>query len=73
MLPRAADLLRQRIGAGNLGLRDPRSIVQCGNVLCNAFGGKVPLRCAPVNVPDRQSRLERHGTVRSGWRLLPNW
>jgi hypothetical protein len=28
MLPRAADVLRERIGKGNLGLRDPRSIVQ---------------------------------------------
>ena len=44
MLPRAADALRERIGRGNLGLRDPRSIMQGRNVLFSMFGGKVPLR-----------------------------
>jgi len=33
MLPRAAQVLRERIGGGNLGLRDPRSIVQGRNTL----------------------------------------
>jgi hypothetical protein len=28
MLPRAAEVLRERVAAGNLGLRDPRSIIQ---------------------------------------------
>lgn len=44
MLPRAAQVLRDRIRGGNLGLRDPRSIVQGRNTLFAMFGGKVPLR-----------------------------
>ena len=33
MLPRAADVLPERVGAGNLGLRIPRSIVEARNIL----------------------------------------
>jgi hypothetical protein len=44
MLPRAAQMLRERIGGGKLGLRDPRSIVQGRNTLFAMFGGKVKLR-----------------------------
>jgi hypothetical protein len=44
MLPRATDVLRERIGAGNVGLRDPSSIVQGRNLLFSMLGGKVPLR-----------------------------
>lgn len=65
MLPRAAELLRERIGAGNLGLRDPRSIVQGRNVLFNAFGGKVPLRCAPVQPGEKPYLIARVGLNRT--------
>ncbi len=44
MLPRAARVLRERIKGGNLGLRDPRSIVQGRNVLFGMFGGKIGMR-----------------------------
>ena len=44
MLPRAADLLRQRVSGGNLGLRDPGSIVPARNALFGMFGGKVPMQ-----------------------------
>lgn len=53
MLPRTAELLRQRIDAGNLGLRDPRSIVPARNVLFGLLGGKVPLR---PGIPQRGER-----------------
>ena len=46
--PRAADVLRERIRGGNLGLRDPRSIMPARNTLFAMFGGKVPLRQAVV-------------------------
>ncbi len=46
MLPRSADLLRQRITGGNLGFRDPRSILQARNALFDMFGGCVALRRA---------------------------
>jgi site-specific DNA recombinase len=48
MLPRAADILRNRIRGGNLGLRDPRSIIPARNVLFEMFGGRVSLRPAVV-------------------------
>ncbi len=41
MLPRAADVLRERVGDGNLGLRDLHSIVQGRNVLFGTFSGPV--------------------------------
>jgi hypothetical protein len=65
MLPRAADLLRQRIGAGNLGLRDPRSIVQGRNALFSMFGGKVPLRCAPVKAGEKPYLIASIGLNRT--------
>jgi hypothetical protein len=43
-------MLRQRIGGGDPGLRDPHPIVQGWNVLFSAFGGKVPLCRAQVNL-----------------------
>jgi site-specific DNA recombinase len=65
MLPRAAEMLRERIGAGNLGLRDPRSIMQGRNVLFGLFGGKVPLRPAPLEVGERPYLLARVAVNRS--------
>ena len=59
-----ADLLRQRVGGGNLGLRDRRSIVQGRNVLFNAFGGKVPVRCAPVKPCEKPYLIARIGLNR---------
>jgi hypothetical protein len=40
--------MRHRIRGGNLGLRDPRSIIPARNTLFAMFGGKVPLRPAVV-------------------------
>ena len=48
MLPRAAEIVRDRIRGGNLGLRDPRSIIPARKTLFAMFGGKVPLRPAVV-------------------------
>ena len=48
MLPNVAEVVRDRIAAGNVGLRDPRSIVQARNTLFDMFGGKVPLRRAAL-------------------------
>ena len=48
MLPRAAEMLRYRIRGGNLGLRDPHSIVQARSTLFAMFGGRVPLRRAQI-------------------------
>lgn len=42
MLPRAADVLRERVGAGNIGLRNPRSIVEARNFVPAVAG----MRCA---------------------------
>ncbi|MGC1457374.1 MAG: hypothetical protein WA825_03750 [Steroidobacteraceae bacterium] len=41
MLPRAADVLRERVGAGNIGLRNPRSIVEARNFVPAVAG----MRC----------------------------
>jgi hypothetical protein len=78
MLPRAAQLLRSRIAGGNLGLRDPRSIVQGRNTLFAMFGGKVPLRQAQVrpsgdgaNSPQGRiyccNRTDLQANTRSRW------
>ena len=64
MLPRAADILRQRIGKGNLGLRDPRSIVQGRNVLFECFSGRVPLRPAETKPGERPYLITRIGLNR---------
>ena len=63
MLPRAADVLRERIRGGNLGLRDPRSIIPARNALFAMFGGKVPLRAGRGKareqaLPDRSRGAE---------------
>jgi len=65
MLPRAADALRERIGRGNLGLRDPRSIVQRRNVPFSMFGGKVPLRPGTPKPGERPNLIARVGLNRS--------
>jgi len=64
MLPRAADLLRERVGAGNLGLRDPRSIVPARNVLFMLFGGKVPVRPGTPKLGERPFLVARVGLNR---------
>jgi site-specific DNA recombinase len=51
VLPRSADLLRQRISGGNLGLRDPQSILQARMALFDMFGGRVALRRARGAAP----------------------
>ena len=58
MLPRAARVLRERIGAGNLGLRDPRLIVQGRNALFNMFG-KIPMRPGKVRPGERPYLVAR--------------
>jgi hypothetical protein len=65
MLPRAAEVLRPRIRGGNLGLRDPRSIVQGRNTLFAMFGGKVPLRPAQVTGGERPYLIARVGLNRA--------
>jgi len=64
MLPRAADVLPECIGKRNLGLRDPRSIVQGRNVLFAAFGGRVPLRPAKTKPGERPYLIARIGLNR---------
>jgi hypothetical protein len=65
MLPKAAELLRQRISGGNLGLRDPRSVVQARNTLFAMFGGKVQLRPAEVADGEKPYLIARVGLNRS--------
>jgi len=64
MLPQAARVLRERIGRGNLGLRDPRSIVQGRNTLFGMFGGKVPLRAARLKPGEKPYLIARVGINR---------
>ena len=64
MLPNAAKVLRERIGRGSLGLRDPRSIVQGRNTLFGMFGGKVPLRRAIVKAGEKPYLIARVGINR---------
>jgi hypothetical protein len=64
MLPRAAEALRHRIGGGNLGLRDPRSIAQGRNTLFAMFGGKVQLRPAHVENGEKPYLIARVGLNR---------
>ena len=61
MLPRVAEAMRERLAAGNLGLRDPRSIVQGRNVLFGMFGGKVSLRPANTKPGERPYLVARLG------------
>jgi hypothetical protein len=65
MLPHAAKVLRERIGRGNGGLRDPRSIVQGRNALFGMFGGKVPLRAATLKAGERPYLIARVGLNRA--------
>ena len=65
MLPNAARVLRDRIGRGNLGLRDPRSIVQGRTALFGMFGGKVPLRAALVKPGEKPYLIARVGLNRN--------
>jgi hypothetical protein len=65
MLPNAARVLRERIRGGNLGLRDPRSIVQGRNTLFAMFGGKVPLRPAQVRPGEKPYLIARVGLNRN--------
>ena len=64
MLPRGAEKLRQRIRAGNLGLRNPSSIVEGRNILFGMFGGKVPLKPAQVKDGERPYLIARVGINR---------
>ena len=64
MLPRAAEVLRQRISGGNLGLRDPRMIAQGRNTLYAMFGGKVHLRPAEVAEGEKPYLIARVGLNR---------
>ena len=63
MLPRVAEALRERVALPNLGLRDPRSILQRRNALFGMFGGKVPLR--PVLDTERPYLVARVGINRT--------
>ena len=65
MLPRAASSLRERLGAGNLGLRNPRSVMQARALLFEMFGGKVPLRPGNTNAGERPYLVARVGVNRS--------
>lgn len=63
--PRAADAMRERLAARNLGLRDPRSIVQGRNLLFGMFGGKMPLRPAETKAGERPFLVARLGLNRT--------
>jgi hypothetical protein len=53
--------MRERIGSGNLGLRDPRSTVQKRNALVDMLGGKAPLRAAQVKAGEKPYLIARVG------------
>jgi hypothetical protein len=59
MLPRVAEVLRDRIRGGNVGLRDPRSIIPARNTLFQMFGGKVPVRPAVAKPGERPYLIAR--------------
>ena len=65
LLPRAAEQLRERLGGGNLGLRGEQSITQGRAILFNMFGGKVPMRPAPVKPGEQPYLIARIGLNRS--------
>ncbi len=71
MLPRAAELLCERIRGGNLALRDPRSIVQGRNMLLAMCGGKVLLRPAEVKRGEKPYLIARVGLNRTVLRMPP--
>jgi site-specific DNA recombinase len=65
MLPNAARMLRERVRAGNAGVRSPRSIITARNTLFNMFGGKVPMRRAAVKPGERPYLIARVGLNRA--------
>jgi site-specific DNA recombinase len=66
MLPRAAEAMRARLKRGNLGLKDPRSIIQGRNTLLGLFNGRVALRRQAVLKPGEKPYLiARVGVNRS--------
>ncbi len=65
MLPRSAELLRQRVTGGNLGLRDPTSILQARNALFDMFGGRVALRRAQSEGGENPFLIARVGINRA--------
>lgn len=65
MLPRSAELLRQRITGGNLGLRGPNSILQARKALFDMFGGRVTLRRAQTEGTDDPFLIARMGINRA--------
>jgi hypothetical protein len=65
MLPRAAQLLRERIRGGNLGLLEPLSIAHARNTLFAMFGGKVPLRQAVTKPGEKPYLIARVGIDRT--------
>lgn len=65
VLPRSAEQLRQRVTGGNLGLRDPNSILQARNALFDMFGGRVALRRAQTEGGDDPFLIARVGINRA--------
>lgn len=49
------------MSAGNLGLRNPRSIIQVRNALFSAFGGRVPLRPGTPKLGEKPYLIARIG------------
>jgi methylase of polypeptide subunit release factors len=64
MLPRAAEAMRARLQTGNLGLKDPRSIIQGRNTLFGLFNGRVPMRPAALKPGERPYLIARVGINR---------
>jgi len=58
MLSRAADVLHERVGAGNLGL-----IVEARNILFASFGGRVKMRPGVTKPGERFYRIALNQTV----------
>lgn len=65
MRPSAAFSLRERLGAGNFGLRNPRSIMQTRALRFEMFGGKVPQRRGNANAGEHPYLVARVGVNRS--------
>jgi hypothetical protein len=65
MLPRTAEAMRARLRTGNLGLKDPRSIVQGRNTLFGLFNGRVPMRPAVLKPGERPYLIARVGVNRN--------
>ena len=65
MLPRAAEVLRDRIRGANFGLRDPQSILTARDAVFGMLGGKVPLRTAETQPGKRPFLVARVGLNRA--------